>query len=154
MSFKEIKDERLQLQKYKAGYETYNILMIIHVVVAMILLYATDTDKNPVILIAYIPLFAGIWIYEFKAEEAEEFDEEQTVLKADAQRRKWIVIAKRAGFVAVFGFLSKYFVLDNKSDLWSAIFFALINGIGIGIFWYFHMKKVLKKSTEKEDVQL
>ncbi|MES2765009.1 MAG: DUF6773 family protein [Bacteroidota bacterium] len=152
MSFKEIKDERLELQKYKAGYETYNILMIIILVVTMILLYAIDIDTNPIVLITFIPLFAGLWIYEFKAEEAEEFDEEQTVLKAVAQRQKWIVIAKRAAFVAVFGFLSKYFVLDNKSDFWSSLSFALLNGIAIGIFWYFHMNKVLKKSKEQSDV--
>lgn len=151
MRFKEIKDERLELQKYKAGYETYEILMLIHLVVTMILLYAIDTDKNPIILIAFIPLFAGLWIYQFKAEEAEEFDEEQTVLKAAARRQKWIIAVRRAAFVAVFSFLSNYFIMTRQESLLHSIQFGLLNGAGIGVFWYYQTNKVLKKKNKEQE---
>ncbi|HYF04201.1 MAG TPA: hypothetical protein VEC36_12535 [Patescibacteria group bacterium] len=151
MSFKEVKDERLQLQKYKAGYQTYNILMIIHLMIAIALVYAIDITTNPIVLIAYIPFFAGLWIYEFKAEEAEEFDEEQTVLNAASQRRTWIIIAKRAVFVALFGSLTNYFLMSEQDSLLNSIQFGLLNGVCVGIFWYYHTNKILRKNTEQEN---
>jgi nicotinamide riboside transporter PnuC len=149
--FKEMKDERLQLQKYKAGYETFKILTAMNAVIPFILEYHFGYD-NPIIFIMFAPFFLGLWIYEAKAQEAEEFDEEQDVLKISAKRRKWIAIVKRAGFVTTFSFITHYFASNRQENFWQSVEFSLISGFGMAIFEYFRMRHVLKKVQEKENV--
>lgn len=150
MSFKEIKDERLELQKYKAGYETFKILIWMNFVVGIILIYIFD-KQNAIINILLIPFFAGLYIYEYKAREAIEFEEETGIVKSISQKRQWFLIARKVAFFTVFIFLYHYVFPDNHNTLWQSIRSASLAGLLMGIFEYYRMKKALKRKKEKEN---
>jgi hypothetical protein len=146
--FKEIKDERLQLQKYKAGYETFKILTAMNFLVAIILIYIFD-KQNSIINILLIPCFAGMWIYEFKAQEAIDFEEGNDANKVVGPNQ-WFIILRQMLLFGLGIFIFNYF-LEPEKTVWQTAKYSLIAAMIMGILWYLRMRHVFKKSKEEEE---
>ncbi|MES2765005.1 MAG: hypothetical protein V4642_04010 [Bacteroidota bacterium] len=144
-SFKNSGDERLDLQKYKAGYYAFWTMWVLSGIITILTSNSIDIDKNPAVLWMALPLFLGIFIYETMALEYLEYSEEQK-LKNDAGRRRFVrSMIIRLTLVFVFSCVTNYyFVSEQKSvrgSLLYGCFFTLVMG---GILYSEYRSKVNK----------
>jgi uncharacterized membrane protein len=153
MSFKEIKDERLELQKYKAGYKAFKVLMPLGILISFAIFGVLDIDTaHPILYLTFLPFFVGMGIFSYYAREYEKIDEEQTALKIVAEQRTWKVIVRRVVFMAVWMGVIHYFILSRGRSIWWSVAAGLFFGISMGILEYYQIKSNFKKAREESDV--
>lgn len=143
--FKKSGDERLDLQKYKAGYYSFWAMWILSGAITLLTSNSIDVEKNPAILWMALPWFLGIFIYETMALEYLEYSEEQK-LKNDAGRRRFVrSMVIRLALVFVFsGVTNYYFVSEQKSVRGSLLYGCVFTAVMGGIFYSEYRSKVKK----------
>ncbi|MES2765008.1 MAG: hypothetical protein V4642_04025, partial [Bacteroidota bacterium] len=119
-------------------------------IVALILIHIFD-KQNSIINILLIPCFAGLYIYEFKAQEAIDFEEEGGVMKVVNQKRQLLIIGRNALIFTIAMSLYNYFIADYQEAPWRAIRHAALAGIAMGLFQYFRLKRMLKMANEEKE---